>query len=224
MINLLVSYYLVEDEKRQFELDHCFLNNIQNPFINKIHCFISPNDYENTRFRNEKIIYNIVEDRITFFDVLKYSYDAIPENEIVVIANSDLYYDSTLRFVLTELSNNDLFAITRWGADGNIIQGTEIFIYPNAHCSQDTWIFRSKIKNLDKMDCNFNFGVNGCDNRIAYEFLKAGYILSNPCIDIFSYHVHTSGVRANTSSLQGEKLYIKPTLLNDKERDLYGKN
>jgi hypothetical protein len=42
--------------------------------------------------------------------------------------------------------------------------------------SFDTYIFKPKV-NVDLSKCNFKFGTLGCDNRIAYEIKKAGYIV-----------------------------------------------
>ena len=215
MINLLFNFYITENEDRQAELDFCFITNINNPFINKIHCFITDKDYNLVKYKDSKIVFNIIEDRPTYYDLFKYANGVIPYNDLVVISNTDIYFDSSIRFANIAMTENDVYAITRWGADGNIVDGNNIKLYANAHCSQDAWIFRSKLTKLDEMDCNFKFGINGCDNRIAYEFHKVGYNITNPCLDIFIYHKHLSGYRTDTASLPGTYAYVKPSFLNE---------
>ena len=39
---------------------------------------------------------------------------------------------------------------------------------------------------------DFNLGIPGCDNRIAWELYRAGYKLINPASKIKSYHYHPS--------------------------------
>ena len=46
-----------------------------------------------------------------------------------------------------------------------------------ATLSQDVWAFRAP---LPKVDAQFLMGKPGCDNRIAYEFRKAGMRVNNP--------------------------------------------
>ena len=213
MIHLMINYYKTRNLIRQKELDFCFINNILNQFINTIHCFISEDDYKTLEITHEKIKFIVINERPTYYDYFKYSYDNIPYNHIVVIGNSDIYYDSSLRLLHEVLGENDVFALTRWGADGNIVEGNNIKIYQNARCSQDAWIYRSKIKNLESMDCKFNFGINACDNRIAYEFHNNGYNVSNPCLDIIINHYHTSQVRNETESLKGTIAYVEPTII-----------
>lgn len=224
MINLLVNYYKTSNEIRQAELDFCFMNNILNQFINKIYCFITEEDYQKLSNKNEKIIFVKINDRPTYYDYFKYTHDNLPENEIIVIANSDIYFDSSLRVLHSELGNNDVFAITRWGADGNIIDGDNIKLYANAKCSQDVWIYRNSVKNLESMDCKFGFGINGCDNKIAFEFHNNGYNVLNPCLDIIIYHYHTTRVQNSAGNLKGKIAYVEPCLLNNRPEVLNGKN
>ena len=46
-----------------------------------------------------------------------------------------------------------------------------------ATLSQDVWAFRPP---LPKVGAQFLMGKPGCDNRIAYEFRKAGMRVNNP--------------------------------------------
>lgn len=217
MINLLINYYVTSDEVRQKEIDFCFINNVLNQFINKIHCFVTEEDYEKLETRNDKIIFTKITERPTYYDYFKYANDNIDEGEIIIIGNSDIYYDSSVRILPEILGKTDVCALTRWGADGNTLNENTITMYQNAKCSQDAWIYINKLQNLENMDCKFNLGVNRCDNRIAYEFHNNGYNVFNPCLDIIIYHYHTSGIRNNyVDFIDGQIAYVEPLPLTKK--------
>ena len=59
--------------------------------------------------------------------------------------------------------------------------------------SQDCWIFKGHPS--EGMDCDFRFGVPGCDNRIAYEFGKIGYDVIGPVSKIKVLHYHFTNIR-----------------------------
>ena len=56
-----------------------------------------------------------------------------------------------------------------------------------ATLSQDVWAFKAP---LPKVDAKFLMGKPGCDNRIAYEFRRAGLRVNNPAYSIMAAHLH----------------------------------
>lgn len=171
-INLFVNHYQCGDSERQKELDFCFEANKQNEYIDKI---IN------------------VQDRLTYnrFFELTASYP----NDINILANSDIYFDYTIKEVL-DIKPRDCYAITRSELKGNtVVSFTEMNQYnkaAQARHSQDVWVFKGVVKNVFG---NFPLGVPGCDNRIAWEIRKAGYNLVNPCHRIKCIHKHRSTER-----------------------------
>ena len=61
--------------------------------------------------------------------------------------------------------------------------------------SQDVWAFKAP---LPKVDAKFLMGKPGCDNRIAYEFRRAGLRVNNPAYSIMAAHLHMSQKRNYT--------------------------
>src|SRR5438876_12060885 len=93
MFRLFVNYYLSQTRARQNELDECLERNAANPLISHIHVL-------GTRpLITEKVIWLPFAERPTF-DVFFEVINATSGSEdINVIANSDIFFDETLRFV-----------------------------------------------------------------------------------------------------------------------------
>ena len=108
------------------------------------------------------------------------------EDAINIVANSDIYFDDTIR-LCDKMQPNDCYALTRYERGK---------LWGRPWWSQDVWIFKGSVKDrLLKQPVDFRLGVAGCDNRIAYEIWEAGYAITNPCLSIKTYHKHESKFR-----------------------------
>ena len=108
-------------------------------------------------------------------------------NDINIISNTDIFFDSSINEV-KKISNNEAWALTRWNYLGD--NRAEFF---NRHDSQDVWIFRGGARK--DLDGNYPMGKPGCDNRLAFELKRAGYLVRNPSLSIRCFHYHISEVR-----------------------------
>jgi uncharacterized protein (DUF2235 family) len=185
MINLFYNYYTDKNKDRQKEIDFCLEKNLSNQFINTIiiesQSKLSFNDYFN---------------KINLVTTLE---------DINIICNSDIYLDQSIINCLS-IKSNECFALSRW----DTVENKDPIFY-NHPDSQDTWIFKGKIKDIYG---NILLGTPGCDNRISYEIEKAGYVLSNPSKKIKTYHVHLSNIRNYNPSedrVPGPYKVIHPT-------------
>jgi hypothetical protein len=166
MIRLFYNYYEDKNPARKQEIDLCYKNNLANPLLNVV--ILDTKDRPTYRF---------------FFDKIN---EITSDNDINIICNSDIFFDETIS--LTEkLMRKQVWALSRWDWKGN---GTSIHF--NRQDSQDTWIIRGKVENVYG---DFPLGKRGCDNRIAHEFHKAGYSITNPSKTVKSHHVHNSNIR-----------------------------
>lgn len=209
MIHWLFNYYNANNVERQEELDFCLIENYNNKHIDKIHIFgtidknISDMDYLNK-------ITIIDKERPTFKDYINYSVNNISHTDIVILSNSDIYFDDTLN-ILPEIDfDKCALALSRY-----VLQNNTIFLYPEPDICQDTWIYKPDNRLLD-MDCDFYMGVNGCDNRIAFEFAKVGLGIINPSHDIKTYHKHKTHIhRENPEWLMGRCMKVPAIKLID---------
>lgn len=182
MINLFVNYYQDKDPERQKELDVCLKKNLENKLLN--------------------VVVIDSQTRMTYNDYFKLINNYSSFEDINIISNSDIYFDETIERT-NILNAKQCFALTRWNFNQD---GTSTYF--NCSDSQDCWIFRGKIADVEG---SFFLGYRGCDNRIAYEFQRAGWNISNPSLTIISYHLHLSDVR-NYSLTDNEFLIPGPYL------------
>lgn len=108
-------------------------------------------------------------------------------DDINIIANTDIFFDHTIEEV-KKISSREAWCLTRWNYLG--YNRAEFF---NRHDSQDVWVFRGPVRK--ETDGAYGMGVAGCDNRLAFELKKAGYIVRNPSLSIRCYHYHISEIR-----------------------------
>jgi hypothetical protein len=198
MVNLYTSFYQDKNAKRQKELLYCLNQNILNPLIDNI--FLIVEGEVKLPISGKLIIVN--SERPTyrnFFDLVN---DTVTSaNDISIVANSDIYFNDTLAQL--DIKERQCIALSRWDKrkDGLRLH--------NERFSQDTWIFKGKIRNV--RFCDFYLGIPGCDNRIAYELNRAGYRLFNPATKIQSIHYHQTDLHNydhNTPKIPKPYLYI----------------
>lgn len=104
--------------------------------------------------------------------------------KINIIANSDIVFDGTIEHVVL-LPENRAYALSRYEPDGKLF---------NRPDSQDVWIFHASVKTLlESLDVNL--GTPGVDNRLAFELINAGYMLSNPSKSVRTWHIHATNIR-----------------------------
>jgi len=186
MIRLLYNYYEDKNPTRKKEIDFCLRKNLENPHINVV--IIDS---------QEKPTYNY------FFSKIN---ELTGPDDINIISNSDIFFDETI-LLTSYLKHHASFALSRW----DYINAQNIKLFER-NDSQDTWIVRGSINNVIG---DFTMGKKGCDNRIAYQLLDAGYRPSNPAKSIKTYHVHNSNIRnySNNDTVHGKYHQILVTSL-----------
>jgi hypothetical protein len=199
-INLFTGLYKSERDK---ENEECLKRNIENPLIDKIY-LLSEDDKE--VIQNEKVVCIRLNHRPHYNDFFNIANDM--NSDITIVCNSDIYFNETL-IQLENLQEDKCYALSRWNdIDGDL----QLF---NRIDSQDAWIFKGKIKDVNS---NFAIGVLGCDNRIAYELNNAGYIVKNPSLSIQACHLHKGNNGDNSihnpeETISPPYLYITPDII-----------
>ena len=179
MVNLYTSLYQDKDIKRQKELLYCLNKNIENPLIDNI--FLIVEGEVKLPISDKLIIINSKRPTYRdFFDLVNQT--VTTPNDISIVANTDIYFNETLQRL--DIHERQCVALSRWDYRK---EGLKLH---NEKYSQDSWIFKGKIRNVRFAD--FYLGIPGCDNRIAYELNRAGYRMFNPATKIQSIHYHQS--------------------------------
>ena len=230
---LIVQYYTVKSDdkeyqrKRQGEVDHCFLKNIQNPLIDEIHV-LTEHYFDFTFVPSElhhKIKQTIIGKRLTYYDAFDYYNDHLA-NTICILANADVYTDESLEILDHVHFTNTVLAINRYENDDDakpaLLQGLELNCntiiippYTPMSWSQDAWIWKSS--SILVPDTDFHLGITGCDNYIIYLMMNAGLTVYNPShllsinhYDRMSISVSEHGKRKGAVSEKREKRVKSP--------------
>ena len=201
MVNLFTSIYTDKSLIRQKELIYCLNKNIDNPHIEKIYLFV---DGFVDLPESDKLVL-IPFQRPTYRDFFNLIDRTVAAREdISIVANTDIYFNNTLNQLA--LNERQCIALSRWDdKPGGLKLHNERF-------SQDVWIFRGKMRNVNF--CDFFLGIPGCDNRIAYELHSAGYAMYNPASRIQAIHYHRSDLHnydGRTLKIQRPYLFITVT-------------
>jgi hypothetical protein len=104
------------------------------------------------------------------------------DDDISIIANTDIWFGNDIEVVKRALKADECFALARW-------ESTGLF---DRNDSQDCWIFRGKVRDVYG---DFPLGVPRCDNRMVYELERAGYRIRNPSFSVRAHHLHARQFR-----------------------------
>ena len=205
-IILVTQYYIPKNKEREKEINTCLIKNLENNIIDEIHLYIE-NDYDFNFLKDKnKIKFIKTNKQLSYNTVFNYS-NIYDENHIIILSNSDIYFNNTLKNIYDLNFNNIFYALNRYDIDKN----NKLVLY-DVNYSQDVWIWKPPINiiiNNNNMNDYFDkndgiiLGVGGCDNRILKVVKDSGYIIKNASDKIQSIHNHKNNYR---------------TWLNDKEK------
>ena len=194
---LITQYYEPNNAERMLEIKECLINNNNNKLIDEIHLFIEK-DYNLDFIDSNKIKLIKTDKQLSFKKSFDYT-NNFDGNHIVILANSDIYFDKSLHFIHKIDLYKTFYALNRYDIDKN--NNTTLYSYPY---SQDTWIWKPPI-NIVQNENNSNdffdkndgiiLGVGGCDNRILKIVEDSGYKLRNICKQIKTIHNHKNNYR-----------------------------
>jgi hypothetical protein len=184
-IHLITTYYKAKEPERELENNECLHQNIENPNIHQIHLFIQGSD-EPKQHNHQKVKIIKHGRRPTFNELFQYA-NSLNKEDIKIVANSDIYFDITIKKCSEALKKWDVLALTRW----DVSPEKQLHFFNNFK-SQDTWVFK---KNIPQNIGNFFIGQYGCDNRLLHEFVSNGCTVGNPSFSIITHHLHNSGLR-----------------------------
>ena len=224
---LIQQYFRPDKTKRAHEIKKCLEMNVMCPIIDKIvllnEADYSP-DYPASSFTSDgqgKIQQIILGKRLCYSDVIRYIYESVPDNILVVFSNSDIYLDPSLSSIWSLNMDDKFLSLLRWDVPEDMTSESVLF-GPRAD-SQDTWILSSrgvKARKWDFKSIEIPFGKNGCDNAFNTEMMRNKYLVSNPAYSIKTHHLHNSGLRTYNPKDIVDKpvfLHVEPTGLNDME-------
>jgi hypothetical protein len=224
---LIQQYFQHPLNRRSRELKECLLRNIRNPYIDEIHLINEKrfiDEKGNEWMRNPKVREYDIGVRISYDAVFRHIRENVPKNSIVAFANTDIYFDATIRQLYSVSLKKRFLSLLRWDDpnmpqfEGDDCQPCKLF-GPRPD-SQDTWIVLSDDITFDPNTDDFKipFGKPGCDNAVNVAMLKQRFLICNPAYSIKTYHIHLSAIRDyNPQDIVRKPiyLYIDPTAIQE---------
>lgn len=206
-IILFTEYFKSTNADRNNEILECLKKNSESGLFAKIIVFCEKKFIDGIKsIENIEII---ISDRLTYKYAFEYANYNFKDGTVIVFANNDIYFDNSLLKINNVNMTSKCFALLRY----EVLEDNSIKIHGPVSWSQDAWILQTPIKVPDKSD--FFFGYPGCDNAILYLLKNEGYIVTNPCYDIITYHLHLSQFRTWTQkqTIPGPYAYADPSKL-----------
>ena len=225
---LLTQYFVHPVTKRQKEIRECLKNNMANPLIDKV-VLLNEEDlrYEWSSSKYApKVQQELIRKRLTYADLLKYTYESVPPNTIVIYANADIFCNDTLKHLYQVNMQDKLFALLRYDEQ----EDDSLRLFGPRADSQDTWICLSdsvKSRTWDWKLFDYKLGTAGCDNRFTGDMFGMRFLISNPCQTIQTVHVHRTAIRNyNPRDIVPAKLYmyIHPCALVEIDQKVTGED
>lgn len=206
---LVVPYFTSSSDKRQAELEYCLGVNLSSQLFSRIFLLI---DDDTKPPIGENIDVVRLQQRPTYAGWIEIS-RSFPNDTISILANSDIVFDTSVRFIQKCLEDEKSFvALSRHES----ING-ELQPHPNPHWSQDCWAVRSPELVTDTLlhALHIPLGVPRCDNKVAYLFKVHGWTVTNPVGRVVTRHIHDSQERTydkiKDTRVLGSVAYVHPS-------------
>ena len=211
-IHLYTTFYPEKTPDRLRELQASLKKNSDNSSINTITVFNEEGDLSS--FKSSKLQIISIEQRPTYQDFINYINANLNPDDILIIANTDIYFDKNIEVLKHINLKNTCLALSRWDTADTI----KPKLYYRSD-SQDVWVFKGPIK--PELKADFPLGVPGCDNRLLYLLKEAGYRVLNPAFSIKAFHIH-KGQREVVYTAADNLYNILPPYRYKYPHNLYG--
>ena len=196
---LITTLYNEINQKRCEEYITCLEKNLAHPLIEKIHVvYDTSKDNEGDQIllnflQTNEIEISYISGRATYQNCFEIANNLYP-NRRVIVANGDIYFNDTLKVLVSYNFENKFLALTRWeiNSDGSLRKQYGTHGRP-LYCSQDAWIFCTPLRPFENAD--IQLGILGCDATIAKQALLAGLQVLNPCLTVQCVHLHFTNLR-----------------------------
>lgn len=197
-ITLIQNWF--NSEFRHSEYLSCLKKNDKNSNIHKI-ILLCNDRHDDLKKLSKKVICLDIKQSPTFAEFFQIS-NILCRDEICIVANLDICFDSSIANVYKFISEKNVLALCRWDM---LEDGTKRFF--NKTDSQDAWIFEAPL-DTSEMNAGFTMGTAGCDNRIAFELSRKHQVLGTSK-DIVATHIHLSQFRQWLKD--GKEVYRLPS-------------
>jgi len=196
MLRLFTTWYDCADDIRRRELVTALRNNVDNPSVDQV-CVLREGDADMI-VESNKLVARDIDRRPNFEDFFWWINELQGDDDLAVIANTDIWLDKSIELAKEYLKLEECWALARWDKHQGKLQ---LF---DRNDSQDAWVFRGPLR---AMSAAFPLGGIRCDNRLLYELQTAGYETYNPSFQVRVHHEHDTPVREYAT--ENQKGYVE---------------
>lgn len=185
-LKLYVGFYKDSSPERNEENLACLKANAANPHIDEIWLFVEkPEDFQH--LATDKI--RITRSRTrwcTYFDFISHA-NRESEDFLLLIANTDIYFDETLEIAKSSIKRGELVVMGRRDIRPD---GTA---YITEHLeSSDAWLMAAPVIDFP---CEYRLGTVGCESTFLGSAQSAGLRLRPATMSVNAYHLHITQKR-----------------------------
>lgn len=185
-IKLYTSYYQDSLPERHQENQTCLTNNINNPLIDEIFLFVEDTaEFENLKSNKIKLVKTRSE-RCTYKDFIEHA-NAQSEPFVLLMANTDIYFDQSLQLIKNADFDNQLYVVGRRELD---LSGHSALT--EHYHSSDAWILKTPIRDFF---CDIRLGKLHCESYFLGFAQRAGYQIKSIGLSVAAYHLHITQKR-----------------------------
>ena len=225
-ITVITQFFIGKTPTRTNELKTALRINVANPSIDNI-ILLNERIYtdEELGVKSDKVKQIVIGKRLDYKSVFEYVKNA-ELNGYIVLSNLDIFFDKELNVIKrTNIANEKaMFCLVRYEyKTGKPVKDASIFEHISD--SQDTWIWHTNYNLNEEKDRNvldFQLGIPGCDNTLAYMVQVLGYKVYNLPKLVKSYHIHNTNIRNydQTTTKTPKPYYSVSALLDNKIQDI----
>jgi len=206
-VTLYYNYYRERNLFRRLEIDYCLSRNVANAAVSRL-LVLSKDPPPISDNKMEAVPTSSA--RPTLAQIFQIIGEQSGKDDYNVVINADCFLATDDPNAFAQLGHGVAWCIGRYEIPRmNPLLPWTTRRRPFSQLrddSQDCWIIRGKPARGMWLD--FSLGLPGCDNRLAYELHKAGYVVENPIDRISVFHFHSQTVRSYTDAHQVPKPYL----------------
>ena len=186
-ITLVTCFYKDRDFLRHAELQECLEKNVANPLLSRVVLLVEEGAENEKLLKHPKVETVLVaKGRQTYADLIRVANERC-SGEIVVLANSDIYFDETLSIFRSMDLTQTVYVSTR-----REVETPHQSLWSYHQQASDAWVLETPI-HVDGLE--IQLGKNGCESLFLGRLLRAGYAVQNISLDFKCYHMHASALR-----------------------------
>ncbi len=186
-IHVITPFYKDSDFLRQLELREALHRNVNNPEISRLIVLVERGAEDEPLLQDPKVlVIPVPQGRQTYADLVRVANEHCV-GEVVVFANTDIYFDETISFVRDLQSTEAVYVSTR-----REVREEGRSEWTINQQSSDAWAIMAPIK---AHDLDVQLGKMGCESLFLGRMYRSGYTVENISLDWRCYHLHATQKR-----------------------------